>query len=702
MVHYTSTPKHGLDSVGFTELCDDDNYDQLATCKEPIAIRAQELTYTIGEKHILDGITADFVPGELVALMGPSGAGKTTLLKVLSGRYQKFVSSGSIAVNGKPLDVSKFKLVSNMIPQDDTLLGMLTPRETLTCATELLAPARAASIGTAAFVQEILEQLRIDNCADVRIGNVGEHGISGGQRKRVSIALELVNNPSCLFVDEPTSGLDSTTAAEVVKTLSELAHSGRTIICTIHQPSYDSFKLFDRLLLLNKGKVAYHGKVEHAVPYFAEQGYTCPQYANAPDYFMDTLEANEKAATAAAASSNRMRATGGSSASAGTRVKSQKEALLDVVEASVDLEGGSQLAPVELFTDIWAKKQRNFTGAPTFTAATLGVGARNQPTQKQTFGKRATLDAVISSLSNYSGDNVAEYPTSFMSQFWTLWKRTWLVSLRDKGQTQGRVFQSVFIGILVGLIYFQQPHEQQRAQDRMAVLFLCVLVNIMLSLQQTIIAMPLERQFMMREYGNGTYRLMTWYLSRTMVTCILQILFSALYSVIVYFMVGFDPAPRNVLIFVADCCLSGCIGAMTGFVFGSLVSKVSTAQTLIGPIMMPLQLFSGFMVQPQNIPFYFTWLNYISFYGYSFQILVVNEFQSLKFDPCSVDQFVQGECPFGPTQEGQVQTGQIVLNSMKYSASDMGGNFAILASIFVVLYVTGYYIVKMKALSKSS
>jgi len=116
--------KQGLEQINFEELVD----EQESKKTNPVTVRVENLCYKIGEAKILDDITADFVPGELVALMGPSGAGKTTLLKTLSGRFQKFVESGKISINGKPLDPPRFKLISNMIPQEDTLLGTLKKR----------------------------------------------------------------------------------------------------------------------------------------------------------------------------------------------------------------------------------------------------------------------------------------------------------------------------------------------------------------------------------------------------------------------------------------------------------------------------------------------------------------------------------------------------------------------------------------------
>ncbi len=161
---------------------------------------------------------------------------------------------GTVLLNGEPMvDMSYvIKSLSNCIPQEDTLMFTLTPRETLRYTAELRLPEEMPRAAVYDRVEQIMAQLSLLKCADVRIGDVNNRGISGGQRKRVSIAMELITNPSILFVDEPTSGLDSKTAADVVSIINDLGKQGRTVVCIIHQPSYQVFLSFSKLLLLHK------------------------------------------------------------------------------------------------------------------------------------------------------------------------------------------------------------------------------------------------------------------------------------------------------------------------------------------------------------------------------------------------------------------------------------------------------------------
>ena len=138
-------------------------------------------------------------------------------------------------------------------------------------------------------VEEIVSELRLNKCQNTKIGGPLVKGVSGGERKRTSIGVELITDPNLIFLDEPTTGLDSFTATSVIETLRDLTYSGRTIISTIHQPNSDIFEIFDRLMLLALGKIIYFNEAKQAVGYFANIGYRCPELSNPADYFMSIM-----------------------------------------------------------------------------------------------------------------------------------------------------------------------------------------------------------------------------------------------------------------------------------------------------------------------------------------------------------------------------------------------------------------------------
>ncbi|GAX75671.1 hypothetical protein CEUSTIGMA_g3114.t1 [Chlamydomonas eustigma] len=209
--------------------------------------------------YLLKSVNGWFEKHQLSALMGPSGSGKTTLLDVLAGRKNQGVTEGELAFGGQAPSRQFLRRYTGYVEQFDTLLGILTVEEMLMYTAELKRSLNEPISSKRAAVEMVLKKLALDQCKDVIIGNQMTKGISGGQAKRTNIGIALITNPRVLFLDEPTSGLDSYTANEVMTVVKALLQDGTTIFATIHSPSQYCFSLFDRLIMLVRGRVLYFG-----------------------------------------------------------------------------------------------------------------------------------------------------------------------------------------------------------------------------------------------------------------------------------------------------------------------------------------------------------------------------------------------------------------------------------------------------------
>uniref|UniRef100_A0AAG5D8G3 ABC transporter domain-containing protein n=1 Tax=Anopheles atroparvus TaxID=41427 RepID=A0AAG5D8G3_ANOAO len=255
--------------------------------REPVDIQFKDVSYCVslgfrkGQKEILHKVNGKFPGSQLIAIMGPSGAGKSTLLDVLSG-YRRTGVEGAVYVNGRIRNLNSFRRMTCYITQDDRLQTLLTVLENMRIAADLKLGPEVSRHEKESIIEDILTVL-----------GLYEHQftitkrLSGGQRKRLSIALELINNPTIMFLDEPTTGLDSFSCNQVVDLLKQLAKQGRTIICTIHQPSAKLFQEFDQVYVLSNGECMYQGCTNSLVPFLQSVEMPCPVYHNPADYIIE-------------------------------------------------------------------------------------------------------------------------------------------------------------------------------------------------------------------------------------------------------------------------------------------------------------------------------------------------------------------------------------------------------------------------------
>lgn len=237
-------------------------------------------------KTLLHSVDADLKPGTLTAIIGGSGSGKTTLLNNLAERVvSSRLSQQGLAVFNGQIGVNSVRHAYVM--QQDILLPTLTVRETLRYSADLRLPSSTNAEDRERIVEEVIRELGLKECANTRIGNSQHRGCSGGEKRRVSIGVQLLSNPSVLFLDEPTTGLDATSAFQLIRTLKALAQKGRNIITTIHQPRSEIWDLFDNLIILSKGSPVFSGSVSECLPWFKDLGHQLPPFVNPAEFVID-------------------------------------------------------------------------------------------------------------------------------------------------------------------------------------------------------------------------------------------------------------------------------------------------------------------------------------------------------------------------------------------------------------------------------
>ncbi|KAE8022814.1 hypothetical protein FH972_008583 [Carpinus fangiana] len=280
----------------------------------PVTIRWRNITCSLSEKSsksvrfLLNNVSGEAKPGRLLAIMGPSGSGKTTLLNVLGGQLTaspRVHLSGLLEINGKSSSNKAYKFA--YVRQEDLFFSQLTVRETVSLAAELQLPEISSVEERDEYVNNLLFKLGLVSCADSRVGDAKVRGISGGEKKRLSLACELIASPSVIFADEPTTGLDAFQAEKVMETLRQLAQDGHTVICSIHQPRGSVYVKFDDIVLLTEGSLVYAGPAhEEPLAYFSKFGYLCPDHVNPAEFLADLISIDYSSAEIVSSSQKRI------------------------------------------------------------------------------------------------------------------------------------------------------------------------------------------------------------------------------------------------------------------------------------------------------------------------------------------------------------------------------------------------------------
>ncbi|XP_035433542.1 ATP-binding cassette subfamily G member 4 isoform X2 [Spodoptera frugiperda] len=650
--------------------------------RPPVDLAFTDLTYKVQEgrksnvKTILKSVSGRLRSGELTAIMGPSGAGKSTLLNILTG-YKTSGMEGSITVNGMERNLSSFRKLSCYIMQDNQLHGNLTVEEAMAVATALKLPSATTSADKEEVIHEILETLGLSEHHKTMTSN-----LSGGQKKRLSIALELVNNPPIMFFDEPTSGLDSSSCFQCISLLKTLARGGRTIICTIHQPSARLFEMFDHLYTLADGQCVYQGSTGRLVEWLGSLSLQCPSYHN-PASFIIEVSCGEYGDNT------------GKLVRAIDNGKNDIRTGMPFPESKVP-DFNNKKAMEESLNKEWNKNdlsqvQEKFRDG---NNTTNGNGNLQNGILQYAASEIAKGEPLVVQMDSEKQDNVEvallggegsprRYATSELTQFWVVLKRTLLFSRRDWTLMYLRLFAHILVGFLIGALYYDIGDDGSKVLSNLGFLFFNMLFLMYTSMTITILSFPLEMPVLVKEHFNRWYSLRSYYLAITVSDIPFQAIFCVIYVVIVYLLTSQPPVWFRFAMFLSSCLLISFVAQSVGLVVGAAMNVQNGV--FLAPVMsVPFLLFSGFFVSFNAIPVYLRWITYLSYIRYGFEgtALATYSFDRPKLK-CH-----QTYCHF--------KNPETTLEELDMLNADFTLDIAALCLIFLVLRISAFLFLRWK------
>ncbi|XP_059190069.1 broad substrate specificity ATP-binding cassette transporter ABCG2b [Centropristis striata] len=521
------------------------------------------------EKYILNDVSGIMRPG-MNAIMGATGSGKTSLLDVIAGRKDPVgLKQGKVLVDGNVV-TSELRLSSAYVVQDDILMGTLSVRENLRFSANLrLDPDHHSSTDKKNRVDGIIQDLGLTDCADTKIGTEFLRGVSGGERKRCSIGMELITSPSLLFLDEPTTGLDSNTANSIINLLQRLSRRGKTVIFSIHQPRYSIVRQFDHLTLMHKGEVVYAGAADQALEYFTNLGYQIEPFNNPADFFMDITNG----------------------------------------EAQSTLES---VTAVECINPLATR----FRQSQLCHKVLEELDHVNQSVANKAKGQEKPPD----------------YATSFLYQMRVVCGRTVMNSLRNPQTSYAQMALNIFFAVLVGLIYFQMPLTMPEATQNRTGAFFFLIINMVFGNLSAVELFINERAIFIHENSSGYYRTSVYFLSKIFADLIPnRVIPIFIFSAIAYYMMGLKPDFESFACFALNMSLVSLAGVGLAFLVSASVSSFAMANILIALPFVFMMVFGGFLVNLNAMLSWLSWLQWISIFKYGLNAAFITEYKGQTF-----------------------------------------------------------------------
>ncbi|KAG7393095.1 ABC transporter G member 24 [Phytophthora pseudosyringae] len=618
MMKFTSRSANMLEFRHVSCYADGDNDSQ--SSKEP--------------KRILHKVSGSVSRGEVLGLLGPSGSGKTTLLNALAAvenGHSQF--AGELLLDGKRLSKG-YRRIAAYVQQDDSLYSTLTVRECISYSAQLRLPATLSDSVKMAMVDRVIAELSLTHVANSRIGSVGgsggRRGVSGGERRRVSIGMELVTSPQILILDEPTSGLDSSSAHSVVQLLKELAGHGRMVVLSIHQPSARSFVLLDKILLLGKGKLLYSGAPAESKNYFQDLGFKCPEHENIADFILDIASDTNNIPMIR----SHMKREPSPISSKPARVPSGSRARLRNIAPRFTI-GSPTTSRAESSPFM---KENSSLDTPRLENLLVSPVGKGTPKEPSTLGIPTTPGTPRSppppSIETKIGDDTKTPPRSMLVEIRVLFARTAQNILRHRSLLVLHIALSLSLALFGGLIFNHVTNDLAGFQNRMGAFYFILTFFGFASMSSMDLFIG-ERPIFLRETGAMYYGAFSYFLAKaTLDTLLLRVLPASLFASIFYWIMGLQATTGRFLLFSLTLVLFNVAAGAICLLVGVLSRRVGSANLGATVVLLVMLLFGGFLLNSQTMPTSVGWLKHLSIFSYAFEILMTNELKGLilKFD----------------------------------------------------------------------
>ncbi|KAG9101294.1 hypothetical protein FRC06_003213 [Ceratobasidium sp. 370] len=636
--------------------------------------------------------------GEMMAIIGGSGSGKTTLLHALVGRLANLpVTSGSVKYEPAHMNISpddaaalsarKMKDRIGFVRQNDHLLAHLTVRETLECAAALRLPASISAETRRLVVEQTVQELGLRDAADTVVGGALRKGISGGERRRLSIGCALVTLPSILALDEPTTGLDAFTAFALLQTLSALARRGRTVLLSLHQPRSDAFTLFDRLVVLCRGDVVFAGRRERCLPWFEGMGVGGPE-AREGEGDGESLERKsiEEARAAVGSGVNPL------------------DWLIDV--CSVDPKDEGSARRVERLVQGWKDHGSNIAGerAPKMVKQPDIVRTVSAPRQ----------DEMLLYAGSMRDEEEGEVAKRLKRP--GMWRQTIVLTnrsikgvTRDYAQVLGFACQSVGIAVLLGIaflrlgespsdiqslkvwIFHLQEHQSEGLiiaiqtlsyQHAPCYFYLSLIYAIYKYCETDLVVFDRERE-------DHLYQVFPWLFSEYIANLPLHAASSGLFALILYFLTNMrtEDLARNLFIFIGECVLVqlGTVGF--ALLAASLQRTYAQASLMANGLSIFFLLNAGYLLL--RPPVYVSWVKWLSVYYYGFRAVAISQFRGRIFECPGVTGAARNQCDGNQVLVGLLIPSDHVVGYYFAGLAGLAIAFPVLAGIILSVYKPG-------------